>query len=258
MMNYKRNIAIVLSVVISPLTFAESVSSLTIGMGNTDYSLSVPSNNDPEFTSTSWQDLNLSYVSRSISSGVFFSVDYRISQSADHTTFYNTYDSDADDYGEKTASDLDDTRLSISFGNGPIYVGYLQYSTDIMAPEEQTSGFGSVTYDLKGFTAGLNFSSSLGSKGHVLQYGFGGLMAIADLTQVNLTDDDDHYIVEYDSSFGYFYGVGVAGPIGTSGFAYSIKYEVQKINFDAIYDDGAVELDDERSRLSASLTYVFL
>ncbi|MGR0278164.1 hypothetical protein ACUM5Y_03835 [Marinomonas dokdonensis] len=182
--------------------------------------------------------------------GIFFSADYRVAQSAEHTTF-------TDDLGEKAPSDLDDTRLGISVGGENFYVGYLQYSTDILAPDTRTSGAGSVTYDLQGFTAGLKFQTPLGTQGHVFQYGFGGLMADAELSQAYINSTYT-YDVDYDSTFGYFYGFGLAGPLGTSGLAYSVKYEVQKINFDAIYDNDAVELEDERSRLSASLTYVFL
>jgi hypothetical protein len=226
-----------------------ATSSLTVGLGKTDFELNTPTRTETQFTSTDWTDLSFTFVGVS-DEGLFFSADYRVAQNGEHTTF-------TDDLGRKAPSDIDDTRFGLTVGGENFYVGYLSYSTSILAPNGRTSGAGTVTYDLQGFTAGLKFQAALGTQGDVFQYGFGGLMADAELSQ-DYINSTSSYDASYDSTFGYFYGFGIAGPLGTSGLAYSIKYEVQKINFDAVFDSDAVELDDERSRMSASLTYVFL
>lgn len=226
----------------SPMAFA--IDALTVGKGKTDFELITP---NQTFTSAEWDDLSLTYTSRS-NSGGFFNIDYRTSLSAEHNTF-------ADDTGSAAYADLDDTRLSITAGGEVFYVGYLQSDTTISAPTGRSSGAGTVNYDLEGFTIGFKNAAHLGD-GHYFQFGAGYLLASADLTQVYI-NSSTVYSAEYSYSSGYFYGLGLSGPIGTSGFAYSLKYEIQKIDLEGI-DSDTDKLEDERSRVSANLTYVFL
>tara|TARA_R110001583_G_scaffold194641_1_gene366069 strand:- start:1392 stop:2117 length:726 start_codon:yes stop_codon:yes gene_type:complete len=234
--------AIIFASLISPMAWA-GTGALTAGVGKTSFDLIMPKQT---FTSADWTDLSLTYTNR-FDAGGFFNVDYRTSLAAEHDTF-------ADDSGELTPADLDDTRLSVTLGGENWYVGLLKTSTDIKAPEGRTSGAGAVSYDLIGMTLGFKAASEI-TDGHYFQYGAGVLMAEADLKQVYINSGSE-YNANYDATFGYFYGLGFSGPLGTTGLAYALKYEVQKIDFESY--ENIQELEDKRSRISASLTYVFL
>lgn len=237
-MNKKMIAGLVASSVFSVPVWADGTKAITVGIGKTDYELSLPNRSSNQvFTSTDWTDVDLVYTYRTTDK-FFFNIGYRTAINAEHDTF------------SAGTSDLEDERISITIGAGALYVGYLNYSTNIIAPSTSTSN--SVEYELYGFTTGLQFSNGISDDdAHRFQWGGGLLFAEAELTQGDYNPD-------YDLTMGYFLGAGFSGPLGSSGFAYSLKYEYQKINLDATYDTSAVELDDKRTRISAALTYVFL
>lgn len=209
---------------------------VTGGLGQTDYELT---QNSETFTSADWLDFEGAYTYVDDDSGFFFNAKYRTAMSATHNTFSGL------------ESDLSNSRVSLSVGTGMIYVGYLKYNTTLSAP---TGSFnGDVDYELGGFTFGLADSFPIGSGGHAIRWGLGMLMAEAELDQIN--SDGSSFTPEYDYTLGYFAGAGIGGPIGSTGLAYGVQYEYQFIEFDSI--DSNPVLEDTRSRLSASITYVF-
>ncbi len=232
------------SLLMSLPVLADGSHFVTAGFGTTDYELT---QEDATFTESDWLDFEVGYTYRAESEW-YLNVRYRSSLDAESDTFHN-----GDEY---FTTDLEDSRFAVAAGIGMFYIGWLNYDTTISAPTTSDwSGPLDLDYSLSGFTLGLQHSWAIGNSAHRFQAGLGGLYASADVDQDNTSGSGYH--VEYDDTFGWFAGVGIGGPISTSGLIYDVRYEYQTIEFDSITDFDASALEDTRSRFSANLTYMF-
>lgn len=234
----KKNVILASGLAVCAMPVMATVS-MTAGIGQTDYELK---QNGEEFSSSSWNDFEGGIQFRSVED-LFLNIKYRTALNAEHSSFGNND-------GTMYSSNLDNSRLSVTAGVGMFYLGYLSY--DMTLNDSQSNGL-QLDYKMQGITAGIQDSIPLGNTNHSVLYGLGALFAGADFEQ---TESNNSF--SYDMSLGYFAGIGIGGPISTTGFAYSVTYEYQNISFDEAESwSSAPNLEDTRSRFAANISYIF-